>query len=180
MRIMRAPLSVTRAGRITRVALVACGLVALATRAARADDMSCPPGSVATHEGSASWCKPRVCDSDAQCGSDVCRLVPLCVEIGSLPGDAGQLVMVRQRCGLDKACPSGTSCSEMKRCLSRADADRLAPAAASTTPPGDAPAPAKRSCGCSVVGHERGARGAASLAGLALALALLRRRGGPW
>jgi MYXO-CTERM domain-containing protein len=155
--------------------LTALSLV-LASSPALADEANCPAGSMQKTEEGATWCEPTVCETDTQCGSgEVCSPVPLCVEVGTLKpsgaklgGDAGQRLMARQKCGADKSCPQATTCSDMKRCVSRASAERMnAP-----TAPTEAP---KKSCGCRVAGAPTSGLGLA-LAGVALALAAARRR----
>jgi MYXO-CTERM domain-containing protein len=159
--------------------------------AARADD-ECPLGSVQKTESGQTWCEPTVCEIDNQCPTgSVCRPVALCLEIGALatsPGskDAGQKVLVRQRCGANKSCPQNTTCSEKSRCITRAQADKaglaVAAGAGSATPVGSggaaAPADApKKACGCHAVGSSSGDLGGGALALVgAIAIAARRRR----
>jgi len=157
------------------------------TTLARADD-ECPPGAKYKTEGEFKWCEPTVCENDAQCATgEVCKPVSLCVQIGrveSKPGqDAGSRLIALQRCGEDKQCPNTSVCSEHARCVSRAQADKLGASNAKAAPGSSAPSgsapppggePAKKSCGCSVVGMP-GGEAAGLLAATALALALARR-----
>jgi hypothetical protein len=140
---------------------------------ASADD--CPAGSKQKSEGGFTWCEPTVCMTDGNCSpSEVCRPVPLCVEVGKLDDqkstkDAAQKLVATQRCAPDETCPSTQTCSKMSRCVSKAQADKMgmasapsAGASASATPAsGDAK---KSACGCVVVGARAG--GATALAGL--------------
>jgi hypothetical protein len=147
----------------------------------------CPLGSTQKSEGGQTWCEPTVCDLDDQCPTgSVCRPIPLCVEIGTLeqaPGvktDAGQRLLVRQRCGADKSCPQRTTCSEKGRCITRAQAERAgltaSPSAAADAGAAGAPVSApKKSCGCHVPGTNGGELGGAGLALLG-ALAITTRR----
>ena len=161
----------------------------LCCSAARADD-ECPLGSVQKSESGQTWCEPTICEIDNQCPTgSVCRPVALCLEIGALassPGsrDAGQKVLVRQRCGANKSCPQNTTCSDKSRCITRAQADKagLAVAPGTTAPAGSggaaAPADApKKACGCQVVGSSGVDLGACALAFLGvIAIAARRRR----
>jgi len=151
-----------------RVAPLLVLAVLASTSAAAADEANCPAGSSSKTESGLTWCEPSVCETDTNCKTgEVCRPVALCVEIGTMAGDAGKRLMVRQRCGADKSCPSTTTCSDMKRCVSKAEADKMAPAPAASAPA----APAKKGM-CSVGVPDT------SLAplGLALGLALVARR----
>ncbi|MBX3188851.1 MAG: hypothetical protein KF819_17665 [Labilithrix sp.] len=152
------------------------------TASAQPDD--CPPGSIPKSEGSAQWCEPSVCDSDAQCrAGEVCKPMPLCVQIGTIvPAGAttaratGERLVATHRCGADKRCPDTTTCSEKSRCISRAQADKmglLAPSASTASPE-----PAKKSCGCRVPGgSSEGSIGIVlALAGGSLAIQMRRRR----
>ncbi len=153
---------------------------------ARADE-ECPLGSVSKSESGETWCEPTVCDDSAPCPSGLmCRPVALCVEIGTLPqapgtkSDAGQRLLVRQRCGADKSCPQRTTCSDKGRCITREQADRaglLTAAAASspaaTTAPGAAP---KKSCGCDVPGRSGNGLATSALAFAAAVVVVARRR----
>src|SRR5687768_3138511 len=82
---------------------------------ASADD--CPAGSKLKSEGGFSWCEPSVCLNDGNCSpSEVCRPVPLCVEVGKLDErtstkDAAQKLVATQRCAPDDTCPSTQTCS---------------------------------------------------------------------
>jgi len=158
------------------------------TRTARADE-ECPLGSVSKSESGETWCEPTVCDDTAPCPNNLlCRPVALCVEIGTLPqapgtkSDAGQRLLVRQRCGADKSCPQRTTCSDKGRCITREQADRAglltAGAASSGTAPTTAPAAAKKSCGCDVPGSSGDGLPTSALAfvGAALVVACRRRR----
>ncbi|MBS2019747.1 MAG: hypothetical protein JST00_43190 [Deltaproteobacteria bacterium] len=157
--------------------------LATGTATARADD-DCPAGSKYKTEGEFKWCEPTVCDSDAQCATgEVCRPVALCVQIGKVdtkPGqDAGQRLITTQRCGEDKACPSTTVCTEKSRCVSRAQADKMSgltvKAAPSASAGGAGGEPAKKSCGCGVIGAHGGETFGLALGALGVALALARR-----
>lgn len=145
--------------------------------------VECPPGSTKQEEGSYTWCQPSVCGDDTQCAPNVCRPVGLCMQIGSLnkPGepDGGQRLIATQICQEDKQCPTQQTCSLLKRCVSQAQADKLAANAAPATPA----EPAKKSgCGCETVGVRRGSSGnpgALGAFGVALSALLVRaaRRG---
>ncbi len=119
----------------------------------------CPPGSTGKVSGAFAWCEPSVCIHDGNCAPDVCRTVPLCVEVGTL-ADAGQTGEQRlnavQRCGAGNACPSATTCSVKDRCLSKLQAQKLGllekPAPASSAPAAAEPPPKKPSCGCDTPG----------------------------
>lgn len=160
--------------RLMRAALpfVVVSFVTFNSPAARADDANCPAGSRQKTEAGLTWCEPSVCEADANCGTgEVCRPVALCVEIGTMTGDAGQRLMVRQRCGADKSCPQTTTCSDMRRCVSRADAEKMVAQA----PPAE---PAKHSCGCEVPRKAGASLPYVSLAGLVVAV-IGSRRGRP-
>jgi len=180
-----------------RTALLACPVVlALLLAGGGAGAADCPPGSVSKEENGQTWCEPSLCDSDAQCKpGEICRLIPLCVQVGAMekrPGvaDAGQRLMVTQRCAPDQTCPQTTVCSEKTRCVSREQADKMGVLTVKSTPAGSASGAAsatptssadakKSSCGCHVVGESGGARNASlGLAAVALAFgaASLRRR----
>jgi hypothetical protein len=162
------------------VALVA--LVAFAPSIAHAAD-DCPAGSALKSEDGFSWCQPSVCLDDGNCGpSELCRSVPLCVEVGKLDErqqakDAAQRLVATQRCAPDETCPSTQTCSKMNRCVSKTQAERMglltAPAASgsATAPAGG---PKKSSCGCSVPGGF-GSDGI-GLAGMGLALLAIGSR----
>jgi hypothetical protein len=155
--------------------LLAFATLVTVSSLAVAQEENCPPGSSHKTESGLSWCEPSVCEADTNCPTgEVCREVPLCVEIGTMTGDAGKRLMVRQRCGVDKACPQTTTCSDMKRCVSRAEADKMAPPDAPPAAP-----PAKKSCGCHVPGAPTTGFEGAALAAVAIAVAgarSLRRR----
>ena len=164
--------------------LAALGLSTLLATSARADD--CPPGSVFRSEDGYTWCEPTVCENDGQCKTtEVCRPVPLCMQVGTLSadaavlGDAGKRLVVTQACAPDKSCPQTTVCSDMTRCLPRTAAERmglLTTSAPSAAPATGAAGEKKSSCGCDVVGGGGPAPlGAAALA-LALAGSIARRR----
>jgi len=173
---------------LTIVAALAIGVGVSGT--ARADNDECPLGSVQKSESGETWCEPSVCDETAPCPNGLlCRPVPLCVEIGTLPqapgtkSDAGQRLLARQRCGADKSCPQRTTCSDKSRCITRAEADRAnllsvpaAGASAGTPPAGATPDAPKKACGCDVVGRRTGDLGAAALSLLGVALVVTRRR----
>jgi hypothetical protein len=139
--------------------------------------VECPPGSTKKDEGGFSWCQPTVCDNDAQCAPNVCRPVGLCMQIGSLnePGepDGGARLMATQICQEDKQCPTKQTCSQMKRCVTQAQADKL-----TTSPPPAAPETKKSSCGCSAIGlPAEGAESALAAFALSALLVRARRRG---
>jgi len=146
----------------------------------------CPLGSVEKKENGQTWCEPTICASDTNCATGlICKPVALCVEIGALePGakDAGQRLLVRQRCGIAKACPQNTTCSEASRCVTKAQAEKaglLTASGPSSAPSSGAPssgAPAKSACGCHAVGHSTGAFGTGVLALLAGLVLIARRR----
>ncbi len=150
-------------------------------------DVDCPAGTKKKTEGPNEWCEPVVCLTDAQCGADVCKPVPLCIEIGTVKSadgkDAGQRLMARQRCGPDRACPSSTTCLDGNRCISKADAEKMglltaaAPSASASAAPA---ASSDKKCGCSVVGAPSSSGGALACAALgAIAIAARRRQGAP-
>lgn len=142
----------------------------------------CPPGSTGKVSGAFAWCEPSVCIHDGNCAPDVCRTVPLCVEVGTL-ADAGQAGEQRlnavQRCGAGNACPSSTTCSVKDRCLSKLQAQKLGllekPAPASSAPAVAEPPPKKPSCGCDTPGTRTESSGGALVA-LAFAGVLVARR----
>ena len=139
---------------------------------------NCPVGSSEKKEGGLTWCEPSVCQTEAQCPTgSLCRPVPLCIEIGTVnggAGDAGNRLMVRQRCGENKSCPQNTTCLESGRCVTPTQAASLpAPSASSSAPPADAPK--KSACGCDVVGASPSSTGA-TLAALGLIAVASRRR----
>jgi hypothetical protein len=151
-----------------RGALVLLTLIATTSIAglARADD-TCPLGSTEKKEAGFAWCEPSVCDADPQCATgSVCRPVPLCVEIGAVDAGGARL-LVRQRCGANKACPQNTTCSEKSRCITLAQADKAGLTSvggdASASAPGAAAAP-KKACGCSLPGARDAGRTNALLA----------------
>lgn len=157
-----------------------------APNAARADD-DCPPGSTHRSVDGYTFCEATVCESDGNCGTgEVCRPVALCLQIGTLDRDGAALsggldkrLVVTQRCGPDKSCPQNTVCSDKKRCLARAAAEKMGIlSAAPSAAPGAPGEPGKRACGCTTPGaRTKSATVAmASLAGLALAVAARRRR----
>ena len=157
---------------------------------ANAQPETCPLGSVEKKESGETWCEPTVCETDTNCETGfVCRSVALCVEIGVLDpkatgaqAEAGTKLLVRQRCGADKSCPSKTTCSEKGRCMSRAQADKaglLTPSAAGSGAAangGGATDPPKKACGCSVIGTRGGELGGAALALLGVIAIGARRR----
>lgn len=163
-------------------------LAILGTASSAQAQEECPLGSTQKSESGQTWCEPTVCDLDDQCPTgSVCRPIPLCVEIGTLdqaPGvktDAGQRLLVRQRCGADKSCPQRTTCSEKGRCITRAQAEK-AGLTASPGAGGDAGATSgaaaspKKTCGCHVPGTSGGELGGAGLALLgAIAIGARRR-----
>lgn len=144
-------------------------------------EVDCPPGSTRKSEGADVWCQPSVCATDAQCGpGELCKPVPLCVEFGQQKktaalADAGPIFMARQKCGLDKQCPSSTTCLEGSRCITKADAEKMGLLGAA--PPASTSSDAtsgKKACGCSTPGAP--AAGTGALVGLALALGAAARR----
>jgi hypothetical protein len=158
--------------------------VSLSAANARASD--CPPGSVFKSQDGYSWCEPTVCENDGQCNpNEVCRPVPLCMQVGTLTadaatlGDAGKRLVVTQRCAPDKTCPQTTVCSDMSRCVSKNAADKMGLLTASSATPAsgtDAGAgAAKKSCGCRAVGHRTESTGGLLFA-FALSLFAGRRR----
>jgi len=162
--------------------------VVLGTAGTALAQEECPLGSTQKSESGQTWCEPTVCDQDTQCPTgSVCRPVALCVEIGALdpaPGvksDAGQRLLVRQRCGADKSCPQKTTCSDKGRCITRAQAEK-AGLTAPTASAGDAGASApaagepKKACGCHVPGTSGGELGGAALAMLGVLAIGARRR----
>lgn len=165
-----------------RCLAVALLTLLVTTNTARADD--CPAGSKFKTQDGYSFCEPTVCLNDGQCAPDeVCRPIGLCMQVGTLDTktgltDAGQRLVVTQRCAPDKTCPQTTTCSEKERCISRVAADKMglltppaANGATSTTPE------KKSSCGCEAVGSSGGAgRGALAIAAAALVLLSRRRR----
>lgn len=162
--------------------------LAIALPARAADD--CPPGSVHKSENAFEWCEPTVCQSDSQCGgpNEVCRPVAFCMQVGTLTqdaasmGEAGQRLVVTQRCAPDKKCPGTTTCSEMGRCLSKTAAEKMglltASAASSSATPagGDAK---KSSCGCDVPGRATGSLAFGFAIALGLAITARRTRRSP-
>lgn len=138
-------------------------------------------------ENGFSWCEPSVCLNDTNCSpSEVCRPVPLCVEVGKLDErnstkDAAQRLVATQRCAPDETCPSTQTCSKMSRCVTKAQADKMGMTSAPGASASSAPAAGetkKSSCGCRVVGMRDGEGSAfGSLVGLGLAaLAIGSRR----
>jgi MYXO-CTERM domain-containing protein len=171
------------------VAAIAASTLFLAGSARAENDPSdCPPGSAMKSEGAFSWCNPSVCEADANClPNEVCRDLPLCVQIGVMSGDGGATAANKEsrliattRCGPDKTCPSTTTCSEKKRCIDKQKADKMgiliaAPAASASS--GTAPADAKKSsCGCSVIGGRTQSGAAVLLAAFGVAAVVARRR----
>jgi MYXO-CTERM domain-containing protein len=160
----------------------ASAFLATTERSAHADD-DCPIGSVQKKESGETWCEPTVCDTDTNCATGlICRPIPLCVEIGVLDpkatgekAEAGTKLLVRQRCGEGKSCPQQTTCSEKGRCITLAQADRAGLNGPATAPAKDAP-PAKKSCGCDVVGTRGGENIGAALALLGVIVIGSRRR----
>ena len=154
-----------------RWSLLAAALFLIPTTAL-ADGVDCPPGSVQKTAGKNTYCEPSVCSTDAQCqAGEVCKALPLCVEIGTEKD--GKLLMARQRCGIDRACPASTNCLDGMRCISKAVADKLT-APASSAPSADPPA--KKACGCRVAGASSGTDSTWALAGLGLGVVLVGRR----
>lgn len=169
------------------VALLSVMAPARSARAVEAPT-DCPPGSNGKVKDGFAWCEPSVCLHDGNCApNEVCRTVPLCVEVGTL-ADSGakgeERLVATQRCGAGGACPSTQTCSTKDRCLSRDKAQKLgllAPAAApsaSAAPTSSAPEAKKSACGCEVAGAptSSGLGLFAAAGGLALVLAGRRRR----
>lgn len=175
------------------VASVACAL--LATTSARADD--CPPGSIYRTQDGYSFCEATICENDGHCNptTEVCRPIALCLQVGTLDpkkttltGDAGQRLVVTQRCAPDKTCPQTTICSDKGRCVAKTVAEKMGildtPSAASSASAGAngaGPAPSgKKSCGCHAVGADGQGSPAVGtgglLAGVAIAITASRRR----
>jgi hypothetical protein len=164
---------------------VAAALLLTTSVASAADTfVECPPGSTKKEEGTYSWCQPTVCENDTQCTPNVCRSAGLCMQVGSLnkPGepDGGARLIATQICQEDKQCPTQQTCSVMKRCVTQAQADKMA----ANTPATTTEAPKKSSCGCSVIGAKDDRENGFSpstygFAGFALSglLVLARRRG---
>lgn len=172
------------------LALIAASAMGVSVSATALADDECPLGSIQKSESGETWCEPTVCDDTAPCpGTLICRPVALCVEIGALPqapgtkSDAGQRLLVRQRCGADKSCPQRTTCSDKGRCITREQAERAglltAAAASNATGSSATPAPAsKKSCGCSVPGSSGSGFASCALALLAAAVVIARRCSG--
>ena len=176
------------------VAAIAFGAFAVFGVGVAHADEECPLGSVQKSESGETWCEPTVCDDDTQCPTgSLCRPVPLCVEIGVLPqapgtkSDAGQRLLVRQRCGADKSCPQRTTCSEKSRCITRAQAERAnlltvptpgasGSAGAAAAGSGGSTGAPKKACGCDLPGRSSGDVGGAGLALLGMAVIASRRR----
>jgi MYXO-CTERM domain-containing protein len=144
----------------------------------------CPPGSNGKVKDGFAWCEPSVCLHDGNCApNEVCRTVPLCVEVGTL-ADAGgkgeERLVATQRCGAGGACPSTQTCSTKDRCLSRDKAQKLgllAPAPSASAGPASAPPEAKKSaCGCEVAGAPTSSGLGLLAAASGLALVFARRR----
>lgn len=155
----------------TTLAILCCASLAAA------DD--CPPGSKYKTEDGFSFCEPSVCANDTQCGpGETCASYPLCVQVGTTKqgaalGDAGKRLVATQRCGPDNACPDTTVCSVLTRCISKAVAERNAPAAPAATS-GSEPTK-KGACGCALPGSG-GAPSGLAFAGLVLGVLAARRR----
>ena len=159
----------------------------LSASTAHAED-DCPPGAVHKTQEGFSFCEPTVCTNDGQCNpNEVCRKVGLCMEVGTLADaateDAGKRLVVTQRCAPDKTCPQKQTCSDLTRCVSKSDAQKmgilhLEAAPSATAAPGSAALPKKSACDCNVVGPSQGGAGAAVGALGALVIAARRRRSG--
>lgn len=161
---------------------LAVSAVLVGSPARAADD--CPPGSVSRSQDGYTWCEPTVCENDGQCKpNEVCRRVPLCMQIGTLTADAavledaGKRLVVTQRCAPDKTCPQTTVCSDMTRCLPTTDADRMGLLTSSSAAPsnGVPTASDKKSCGCHAVGSSTGPTNLLAAA-IALSMFWARRR----
>ena len=152
--------------------------------AARAED-DCPPGSVHKTQEGFTFCEPTVCTNDGQCNPhEVCRKVGLCMEVGTLADaadvDAGKRLVVTQRCAPDKTCPQKQTCSDLTRCVSKSDAQKmgilhLEAAPSATAAPGSAVEPKKSACDCNVAAPSRSGAGAV-VAGLGVVVLGMRRR----
>jgi len=172
---------------IALVALASLSLSSLAF-ADETDPTDCPPGSVNKTEGKMSWCEPSVCESDGNClPNEVCRPIALCVQIGTVAGDAGATannkasrLIATNMCAADKKCPNTTTCSDKSRCIEKSKADKMGLLTVATAAPSASAAPAggpaKSSCGCSTVGTSTQSGGAAALTMLALGCVVARRR----
>jgi len=180
------------------LSLLAATSILLTALPAMADD--CPPGSLFKNQDGFSFCEPTVCVNDGMCNpNEVCRPVPLCMQVGALTTDASsqsvdasKRLVVTQRCGPDKQCPQSTVCSDMSRCITKAQADKMgllnagssgagtpgtSPAASSSAAPTEGAAAKKSACGCEVVGSPaRGFEAGLSVAALAAMLLLRKRR----
>lgn len=168
----------------TALALLTMTVLTASATTAHADE-PCPLGSTERREADLTWCEPSICDADISCPKgSVCRLVPLCVEIGAVDGGGeagGARLLVRQRCGLNKACPQNTTCSEKSRCITLAQADKaglttLSPNASATPTITTTDAPPKKACGCDVPGSSRTTGGAGVVLALAGVVAISARR----
>ena len=158
----------------------------LVPSAARADD--CPPGSIFRSQDGYSFCEPTVCQSDSQCNPDeVCRPIPLCLQVGTLDPkaaalhDGGQRLVATQRCGPDKTCTQNTVCSDLGRCVSRDTAEKMGVlSAASSGSPATSDAKTgaeKKTCGCRAVGTpDLGAGLGLAVSTALVALVAVRRR----
>src|SRR5262245_38318437 len=105
-------------------ALAPLALLVALTGAAPPTD--CPPGSVGKASGEFAWCEPTGCENDTQCRSgELCRPMKLCVQVGNVgdAGDKGERLVTTGPCGA--GCPPNTVCSDKKRCVDRASAQRL-------------------------------------------------------
>jgi len=171
---------------ITVVAQLLATALLLSTSAARAED-DCPPGSVHKTQDGFTFCEPTVCTNDGQCNpNEVCRKVGLCMEVGTLADaateDAGKRLVVTQRCAPDKTCPQKQTCSDLTRCVSKGDAQKmgilhLEAAPSATAAPGSAVEPKKSACDCNAVGASLGdPEGIVTGLGLGLVLLAARRR----
>jgi MYXO-CTERM domain-containing protein len=170
----------------------AFGFSVMLASSALADD--CPPGSIFRNQDGYTFCEPTVCTNDGMCNpNEVCRPIPLCMQVGTLSADASALtdaskrLVVTQRCGPDKQCPQTTVCSDMSRCISKAQADKMglltvasaAPSSSSSSSTGTDAGGKKSSCGCRTVGEindPSSTKLAAATAVLGLALLSRRRR----
>src|SRR4051794_21349830 len=145
-------------------------------------DVDCPVGTKKKTEGAQEWCEPSVCATDAQCAPDLCKPIPLCIEIGTLKGtpgspDGGQRLMARQKCGPDRSCPASTTCLDGNRCITKADAEKLNLLGGAPAPSSSAPAASDKKCGCRAAGAPSpGTTSMALAAALGIALTVRRRR----
>jgi MYXO-CTERM domain-containing protein len=163
------------------IATLAFGGISLASSVAFAD-VDCPAGTKKKSEGTNEWCEPSVCLTDAQClPGELCKPVPLCVEIGTVKGtatspDGGQRLMARQKCGPDRSCPASTSCLDGLRCITKPEAEKMGMLSSAVPSASSAPAAEGKKCGCRVAGAPSPAAPSLLLASVAIAALAGRRR----